>query len=1015
MYELEDLPENCPWSNFAVNGGYDANNTDNCKVNYKNACSCKQLGASKGCGWKSHQRYQDVLSSAFLNSRILNLTNESAGFAEDFKTLGECRWGGQTHGSELDDAMGFFGHLFDYSPGTDGFTDQSVKDLCQSDTICGSLTTPCECFEHASIGCGWSSADFRNPGDFFSEQGSRKEWRLMGRCRNGSTTTGYDVALENFIQNVSTAPVCLGEDNNKVGIDCNDYSSNIAPNICVDVLPGGQDWVDYNGNNCSWYASDTVRCSNPEFTLFNDTDLGFSNPSAGIPASTACCACGGGQNAISGRCNCWENAVIKKGARCGWSSASQTCSYTSRFSQAEIAGCKNQSAWSYDHIDEFDLLSQSDASTAEHVAQRNRSYILTEYGVYDTCFSTTNTPDSMNVPHTKCECLALRASNGCGWVTKPDMYVGIEVTRGTKISDISRDKVDVNEGFCSSSGAWDADLGAQEAWKCLISPVMANSPLVIGYPDVYLYEDANFGIARSSKVPYNASVRGMCDPFDNITRACECFNHSNSFGSLDLARAAEFDAYWGDVDTHFQDLWINMYDFVAPFEGWPGTRDPSATPFYERSCWILYDAFGVALTDSSGAFVPNPNSLGKRCRPERFCGWSDEYISYANATASPYGVASHNDTHGCFAGFQFTLEQQEQCPPPPPPPPPFEPYATPKSNCSSIFDEAECWLYTLVDADFAPYNLGCAWNYTTDQCEVSSDNSITPLFRQLEEQSNRDYLTVTGAYTFDLTESGNTTTITRTGAGGYAYNGLEGYNYTGTRSQLYNTPHNRSYAIQLARQSTQFWRPHVMTLQYTREKRVPFVEKDTCFIIGDLIEPFVEQSYISANPFTDGNSSDFEELTINRCGLVAGKCTVDGPSLGFDFTQVPDLTEYYFRGWDVNIPNEIENRYKYFTVSSSVRQCTLNNAECGVKRNDIVNLTSATRAPPTPDLIVGGFSYTHTILGDEEGKPYLYWPCVNETTKYIEYVNEYASGMIDDFDDNEVGNQYFRLREQATP
>lgn len=1049
IYELEDLPSSCPWWWFDTNGGYNATNEDNCKVNYKNACSCSRA-ANKGCGWKSGVRYQDVITSEYLNSQILNKTGYQGGLTANFSSLGECRFGGSTHTSELDDSLGFFGASFQYSPGTDGFTTASMLGECRNETVCSKLSTPCACFDQAAQGCGWSSADFRNPGTYFSEYGDINAWRQQGRCRDGSTTTGYDVAIQNFFDDGASAPECLGEGAGKAGINCNDYSSPVAaPLPCQDITYGaGSDaWVDFQGQNCAWYAADISRCDNPEFTPFISGDFNITSDAAGVLATEACCACNGGVGAggvkaKTGRCNCWENAVIAQGAQCGWDSQTGKCDYNSRFSAAEIAGCENQTAWSTAHIDEFTSLDQNNSTAAEKVVQRDRVYTLFENGTFDGCFAENGDDDvALANSYNQCNCLNLR-NLGCAWVARPTAL--IETTRGVSIASAVRDSITNNTGFCSKHGQWDADLGAQEAWKCLIDPSAKASPLFTNALNGYLFDNGTIVhdsiTLPSTAVPHYATVRGMCDPFNNITESCECYEHSLMLDTITYATAQGYDTYNG-FTSHFADLWLSMYQFVAPFEKWNTTHpDLTMTPFYERSCWILYDGNGDPYVDADGNFLPNPNSLNVRCRPERFCGWSEEYISYASVNNSKYSHPTHEDNHGCFAGFQFTLNESTACPPPPPP---YEPYATPKTACSQITDAAECWLYTLKDDDFAPYNLNCWYDHQNEQCIVSDNLEITPLFHHLENTSTTtgSYLTVHGAYKYTIAGSGpsQSTEVTKTGAGGYAYNGDEGYNYTGTHGTLYDTEHNNTYAHQLAAGAdaqAQTWRPHFLGLQYARYKRVPFVEKDTCFIIGDIMQgrvddavSMIELSYISDNPFTNAEShvdttgltdSNFPQNTLNLCASVGGVCSVSSPMLPYNMSA-DNFTDRFFQNINpLGAPYKTTNRYEWVSVISvaqsggySTCKNSLNpNGGCTVDRTHIYNLNSTTRAPPTADLIVNGVQYTHTILGDENGKPYRYTPCINQTAEYLNQVAAWVDGIIDV---RGVGDESFFIDPTAVP
>merc|ERR1712183_891086 len=199
----------------------------------------------------------------------------------------------------------------------------------------------------------------------------------------------------------------------------------------------------------------------------------------------------------------------------------------------------------------------------------------------------------------------------------------------------------------------------------------------------------------------------------------------------------------------------------------------------------------------------------------------------------------------------------------------------------------------------------------------------------------------------------------------------------------------------------QLWRPQVMHLQYERYHRVPFVENDTCFIIGGWIEPFIEQSYISYNSFYNAEGTAANDVTINQCYQSAGKCTVDSPMLNHNYI-VDTKTAQFFQGFD---GSHYIDRYLNFQTRSNVEEI-----DEGLRymRENVIATSSATRAPPTRNLIEPGVNYTHTILSDNEGKPYLYTPCLYRTYRYMQEVNDYLAGKVHAIDADD--QSYFRWR-----
>lgn len=659
QFELEDSDMDSAGCNWTLTtNGITATNTNNCKQ-HKNACTC-WANKDQGCGWKSKLTFQSAINMTILESDLLVYLGEELSSNENFQpqlsknqgkmNLGECRFGGTTHDSELEDALGFFGAQHSYSPGYDDSFSAS-KSACEGNSTCASYTTPCECLTGKDDGCGWSSADFRNPSLFWSEA-ANKRWRDQGRCRHGSTTTGYDVAITLTRAGTSTTDIIPSEKdcfNTDDVIDCDAYSNaEPADSPCVNQNYTGSNWKDFHGNTCAWYEQDPNRCIDPEWTTFNASAFGVDHPELDyyVQASEACCVCGGGVGSKTPQCNCWENAVLGKNARCGWSSAQGKCSATSRFSELEVDRCLYKSQWTRDHLVEYDLHKQTDYSEARfHVTQDYRQYFIGDLDVngsitddvFDTCFAGGVSDAEMGSPYTKCECLAkVGEVAACGWVSYDDsknitLLVGTigdahdmsdyQPPNDATLGDTIMNKVTTNGGFCSQQGgfAYDANLPQlreQDAWKCLTNMDSLQSILGAG-----VVQNRGYKFDVNGTVPYDAPVRGFCDPYDNITEVCECYEHSMTMSSV---TGSDILAIEG---RPFNDLFNQVFEFIQDIEGYSESDRLTSTPFLDRSCWIMWKPNGKPYTDASGNFLPNPNSLASTCLPERFCGWSSEYVN----------------------------------------------------------------------------------------------------------------------------------------------------------------------------------------------------------------------------------------------------------------------------------------------------------------------------------------------------------------------------------------------------
>lgn len=482
---------------------------------------------------------------------------------------------------------------------------------------------------------------------------------------------------------------------------------------------------------------------------------------------------------------------------------------------------------------------------------------------------------------------------------------------------------------------------------------------------------------------------------------------------MTLGQVKEVDAADGNFINMFQLLWTKMYNLVKEKEGYPDQLseiDNSSTPFLGRSCWILWGEDGLPLMDGDGNFLPNPNSLGKSCRSERFCGWSEEYLSYGT-TNNKYNPAKsfHNDTHACFAGFHFNISSMASCPiieptttttadpttttadptttttaePTTTTTPavtttvaPLEP-ATPRTACNQITDITECMIYSQTHADFFPFDLSCAWSSGAGNC-VGSTTSSTGVTEFLEIHENNDAeLTVIGAIQYRPDYEGYAKDVYLVGAGGYAYDYNDGDLNKAKIAAATAAVEGDSGPIR-----AQLWNPTFPTLQYEEEHRIPFVEKDTCFIISDIIYPtLVEQSYISPHSYM-APSTTIYQCELENLDLGYGKCKDSYPYLKSGAST-------FFQS---------DARYEYISKANT-NGCS-ESAECKDKRTAILELTSATRAPsfPSSDMLnpvtESEQQYTHALLGDRLGRPFLYKPCVSSTTLYLEALNDYTEGEV---------------------
>jgi hypothetical protein len=201
-----------------------------------------------------------------------------------------------------------------------------------------------------------------------------------------------------------------------------------------------------------------------------------------------------------------------------------------------------------------------------------------------------------------------------------------------------------------------------------------------------------------------------------------------------------------------------------------------------------------------------------------------------------------------------------------------------------------------------------------------------------------------------------------------------------------------TFSTELPRES---WVPHLPTLTYSHPWR-PFVEADTCFIISDIIRPYVPQTYLAQGAFDDLDS--IYNCVVDTQGDEP-KCTEsEATGLPIAYPSVVRLTN---PDTDAQYSSALEYiqhaPLKYIDV-------TLNNNEgpapgfcdatCQTERQAVINLSfdSGLRAPLT-GAADPAIAYTHALLVDLDGVPMLYDPCVNAAPEYTDAQAEYVAGQ----------------------
>jgi len=837
---------------------------------YLTMCECYEASLVRDCGW---------------DSQAIN--------------GGQCKKGSTFNQYELEEMAPEECDWFIVTDGTTRTQDENCKQW----------TNACSCKAHEDQGCGWkSAAEFQVPigsTEYDNTNSLSKDLHSLGQCRwdTNPNTDQYELEDSNSaLADLSDAYPFNCEDDG-----CNQYKT---PCDCFNGEP-----------ECGWSSSDfrnvdadyilnkeffqQGRCKSGSTTLGIEVAYYKYGTASTDPTVDECLKNDSGLTdceQYTDACSCWEQGVITEGARCGWSSAINTCNYLSRFSQEEVEDCPSSADWTEAHFNEFENISQSEMAPAAHVHQADRVWPAES----DQCWYQGGNVDA-GLKASRCDCFqgfidAVRGPLGepltsCGWT-------------GTK-----------EEGMCQSDAAWDVsdrpNVWAQEAFECLP------------------YEDR----------------RSLCDPYKNITKACECDSWAKQMDTLNYndveaiatATGNDYLTYvWDKVNNH-----INGHLFS---DGQMSPEDIKLmTPFLNESCW--FDN-GVEVSES----------LHDECMSWQFCGWSSEYISLEFA----------DDTlNACLHGEYTSPEENvaEECEPEPVPEPEPEPEIdhTYYEECNEISDPIVCALYSIDEAEVnsVPFNKGCTWNSGAEfPCQYAQASIM-----ELQEVM----FAIQNGFILDR----------QVKVGGSI-----------TLNQYYKQwGQSTTVDVVLGPES---WVPHLPTLAYSHPWR-PFVETDTCYIISDVMAPvYIPQSYIADSDFDDEGS--MYNCVVDTTDLDNPACTA-GEASGFavPYPNVlsltnPNTSAQYASGLEFLRSIDL----KYIDPSLNDNQgptpgtfCTAGNG-CIAERQSVIDLTSATRAPlENPDPAV---TYTHAILVDLEGNPMLYDPCVNQAPEFVAAQDLFVSG-----------------------
>jgi len=838
---------------------------------YLTRCDCYEASIVRDCGWDS----QAVNGGQCKKGSTFDI------FELEDASMDNCAWTATTS----------TGHI------------HTNTDSCKQ------WTNACSCNDHADNGCGWKSAvEFQtNSGIstvYDATNGASQTLQTLGECRYGGVTDQYELEDSNS---------ALADLSDNHPFNCEDSGCSAHKTPCDCFRAGGEcGWssADYRNVDDAYILNKDFfqqgRCKSGSTTLGIEVAYyAYITGDSGVQGADECVKdvttslvdC----EIYETPCDCWEQGVIANGARCGWSSANNNCNYLSRFSQAEVSECASATEWATTHLDEFEALSQSDATTAAHVVQADREWL----GAADMCYWKDGVMSGdAAVKATRCQCFDAfigdrQGPNGesltsCGWT-------------GTK-----------EAGMCQADAAWDVSSRparwAQEAFECLD------------------YEEK----------------RGLCDPYNNITKACECDAWAQQMNTLTYFDVEAIVADPENTNPNLGDLtyiWSKV-NFHVNGDVYGDETDVDAikslTPFLTSSCW--YDDAGNRVSESQH----------DDCMSWQFCGWSSEYVGANACFHGKYTSPEENDADECIAPPPVVV------PPEPTPDPIVHIYY---SECSQINDPIVCALYSIDanEVESTPYNKGCTWNSGDAQpCQQSV--SIMELQEVLFPIQNGLIINA------------------QVKVGGSIY-----------LTQRYSE-FNQVTPIQ-SKLTSELWVPHLPTLAYSHPWR-PFVEADTCYVISDIMAPvYIPQSYIANSAFDDDGA--LYNCIVDNSDPNDIDCTANQPYPNVLNLDNDDTSLQYSSGLEYLAAVDL----KYIDPTLNDNEgpgpgfCT---ADCLAERASVIALTSATRAPfeTEPDPLV---TYTHAILVDAATEtPILYDPCVlaksGGAPEYVAARDAFANG-----------------------
>lgn len=489
------------------------------------------------------------------------------------------------------------------------------------------------------------------------------------------------------------------------------------------------------------------------------------------------------------------------------------------------------------------------------------------------------------------------------------------------------------EEICQADAAWDISMRprvwAQEAFQCLSVE----------------------------------ERRGLCDPFNSFTKACACKEWADQIPNMDWYDAEDLANLTGDPNIlqTWERVNYHINGFLYPLL----TEDEikTMTPFLASSC---YQVGGEKVSAS----------LHDECIDWQWCGYS--------TTES-----------ACLHGKHFSdaelADALTECPPetttttstststststPGPTATPGPGYNhTYIASCSDISDPILCALYSIPssEADSAPFAKSCAWN--SGDSIPCHEAVLVNGYAQSSTMELQELM-------FTIENGINVHSQVKVGGAVYV---------TQYYSRLGST---ESYQSLLSGDASlpgaDLWVPHLPTLSYHEPWR-PFVEEDTCYVISDILHPYVPQSYRAEGKFDDEDS-------LYNCqhngDYVTPSCS--GPYPSVTNLHNPFTATSYLSGleWLVNvILRYIDVTENDNTGPSNTDYC---NVECLADRAAVLSLDSSTRAPLTglPDV---NATYTHSILLTLDGTPILYTPCVNNGSSWFEAKELYRNGHYDE-------------------